>query len=760
MSIAKRVGAIVAGVLCVTLMIIFGILLTTEESHSLATIEDQIAQQKELLVRSITFAMGQGITDVAPFIESVSKSKNLRDLRILPANAVKTGGEDSMDAVEKQILSTKVPVFMREQYRGEPVARAVEPVLADEGCITCHTASIGDPLATVSMRYSLKEYQASVAYIRWLTVGLAIAAIVAIFFGVMVMIRRQVLIDLDKAVQHLRALSEGDTAQAIDIHRTDEIGVLSASVNSMQQSLQGKTDAALHMSRGDLNVAVPLVSDHDELGKSLQRAIDVLRHLVEETRTLTSAAVEGKLSTRGDAKSFEGGYCDLVQGVNSTLDAVIGPLNVAADFVDRLSKGDIPERITDEYRGDFNTIKNNLNTCADAVNRLVADAHLLSEAAVAGKLSERADTSKHQGDFRKIVDGVNATLDSLIRPVEDSATVLEKMAHGDMTARVQGQYRGDHRKLVESINTVAISLEAALRDVSEAVSATAGASNEISSSTEEMAAGAQEQTSQAGEVASAVEEMTKTILENSQNAVVAADTAKKAQESAKQGGLVVGEAIAEMKRISSAVRGSADMIRQLGKSSDQIGEIITVIDDIADQTNLLALNAAIEAARAGEQGRGFSVVADEVRKLAERTTRATREIAGTIKTIQTDTTEAVKSMEEGTGEVDRGIALIDKAGTSLQGIVGVIQDVTTRISQIAVASEEQSATSEEIAKNVEAISKVTGETALGTQQIARSAEELNRLTDNLAKLVTRFTLNSSSGVSAKKHTAHPEAILV
>jgi methyl-accepting chemotaxis protein len=751
MSIAKRVGAIVAGVLSVSLLCIFGILRTTEESHSLESIEDQIAQQKVLVVRSITFAMGQGVTDVGPFIEAVSKSKNLRNLRILPVNSIKAGGEDSMDVVEKKILTTKAPVFVKETYRGEPVVRAVEPVLADEGCIGCHTAAVGDPLATVSMRYSLSEYEASVASVRLLTMGLAVAAIVVIFFGVMVMVKWQVLRDLQQAVEHLEILSDGDTSQTLAVKRTDEIGLLSKSVTRLQESLRAKTQAAVQMSRGDLEVKVHLISERDELGKSLQKAVDTIRALVEESNTLTKAAVEGKLSTRGNAERFEGGYRDIVQGVNETLDAVIGPLNVAAKYVDRISKGDIPSKITDEYSGDFSSIKNNLNTCIDAVNILVADAVHLSQTAVAGRLSERADAAKHHGDFRKIVEGVNATLDALIRPVEDSATVLAKMAHGDMTVRVEGAYHGDHRKIVESINTVASSLERALREVSEAVSATASASNQISSSTEEMAAGSQEQTSQAAEVAGAVEEMTKTILENSRNAGAAADTAKRAQESAEEGGRVVGETIDGMKRISQAVQLTADTVRELGKSSDQIGEIINVIDDIADQTNLLALNAAIEAARAGEQGRGFSVVADEVRKLAERTTKATKEIASTIKKIQVDTAGAVKSMEEGTGEVERGIQLVDRAGTSLQGIVGVIQEVTDKISQIAVASEQQSSTSEEIAKNVEAISKVTGETALGTQQIARAAEDLNRLTNNLEQLVARFTLESTTGMAVKKH---------
>ncbi|NUN70992.1 MAG: methyl-accepting chemotaxis protein, partial [Bacteroidetes bacterium] len=278
--------------------------------------------------------------------------------------------------------------------------------------------------------------------------------------------------------------------------------------------------------------------------------------------------------------------------------------------------------------------------------------------------------------------------------------------------------------------------------VSQAVEATASASTQISSSTEEMAAGSQEQSSQSGEVASAVEEMTKTIAENSRNAHHAVETAREARRAAEQGGKVVEGTVDGMKRIAEVVLRSAATVNELGRSSEQIGEIIAVIDDIADQTNLLALNAAIEAARAGEQGRGFAVVADEVRKLAERTTKATKEIAAMIKRIQNDTTGAVESMELGTREVNSGIALADKAGASLKEIVTISQTVTDMITQIASASEQQSSTSVQISKNVEAISAVAAETAAGTQQVARAAEGLNQLTEDLQKLITRFRIEA------------------
>ena len=150
---------------------------------------------------------------------------------------------------------------------------------------------------------------------------------------------------------------------------------------------------------------------------------------------LSKAAVEGKLDTRADASKHQGEYRKIVEGVNDTLDAVIGPLNVAAEYVERISNGDIPEPITDNYNGDFNEIKNNLNTCIDAVNNLVEDSLMLSEAGVAGRLDTRADATRHEGDFRKIVEGVNDTLDAVIGPLNVAAEYVERISHGDIPER-------------------------------------------------------------------------------------------------------------------------------------------------------------------------------------------------------------------------------------------------------------------------------------------------------------------------------------
>ncbi len=384
-----------------------------------------------------------------------------------------------------------------------------------------------------------------------------------------------------------------------------------------------------------------------------------------------------------------------------------------------------------------------INKEVETIDDLLDEANTLMQANQKGDLSFRGDISKFSGDWKKILEGFNSILDSIVAPFNEASEVLGKMAEGDFRFRMTGSYQGDYEHLKTNVNKVLDSLSVLIGKVAENSTDLASSASQISSSTEEMAAGANEQGTQTAEVASAIEQMTKTIMENTSNANTAATIAQDAGQKAQEGGQVVVETITGINRISEVVIKSAETIQALGKNSDQIGEIIQVIDDIADQTNLLALNAAIEAARAGEQGRGFAVVADEVRKLAERTTKATKEIAEMIKKIQQDTSGAVEAINQGTEEVEKGKNLANRAGDALNEIISQTNEVADTISQLAVASEEQSNTSEQISMNVENINNVTQQSAQGTHQVSAAAENLYKLTENLTQLINQFKLSDS-----------------
>ena len=236
---------------------------------------------------------------------------------------------------------------------------------------------------------------------------------------------------------------------------------------SITRPINEVVGAAKKMAVGDFDFTLKSEAK-DEVGQLVQ-AVEAIQHAVQamsaDTTLLASAAIDGRLATRADASKHQGDFRNIVEGVNETLDSVIGPLNVAANYVDRISKGDIPAKITDIYNGDFNTIKNNLNTCIDAVNKLVADAVVLSKAAVDGRLATRADATQHQGDFRKVVEGVNATLDSVIGPLNVAANYVDRISKGDIPTKITDTYNGDFNTIKNNLNTCIEAVNKLVADV-------------------------------------------------------------------------------------------------------------------------------------------------------------------------------------------------------------------------------------------------------------------------------------------------------
>jgi methyl-accepting chemotaxis protein len=496
--------------------------------------------------------------------------------------------------------------------------------------------------------------------------------------------------------------------------------------------------------------------DFNSIKNNLNNCIDNINALVADANLLAKAAVDGKLATRAEASRHGGDYRKIVEGVNSTLDAVIGPLNVAADYVDRISRGAIPAKITDTYNGDFNTIKNNLNNCIDNINALVADANLLAKAAVEGKLATRADASRHGGDYRRIVEGVNSTLDAVIGPLNVSANYVDRISKGDIPSQITDTYQGDFNaiknnlniligamndvthaaeeiaqgnltvtvrersaqdKLMQALASMMSGLTRTVSEIRSIASEVSAASQSISTSSVQVSNGATAQAASAEEASSSMEEMVSNIKQNADNAQqtdkIAAKSAKDAQESGK----CVQEAVVAMKEIA-------------GK--------ISIIEEIARQTNLLALNAAIEAARAGEHGKGFAVVAAEVRKLAERSQKA----AGEINQLSGTT-----------------VKVSEKAGEMLERLVPDIQKTAELVQEISAASKEQDTGAEQINKALQQLEKVIQQNASAAEEMASTTEELTGQSDQLMSALGFFRTGDGAQAAAGRPAGKPAASL-
>jgi methyl-accepting chemotaxis protein len=323
-------------------------------------------------------------------------------------------------------------------------------------------------------------------------------------------------------------------------------------------------------------------------------------------------------------------------------------------------------------------------------------------------------------------------------PIRRCVSVADRIAAGDLTLEVEVEGSDEMALLMKAMRHMTEGLRATVAILARASSEISSAAGELHTTSGQMVGGAEEVVSQASSVATAGEEMAVTAGDIARNCLMTATSANQANKAAAEGFAVVEKSVAAMKTIAERVKSAAQSVDSLGGRSEQIGEIVGTIEDIADQTNLLALNAAIEAARAGEQGRGFAVVADEVRALAERTAKATREIGGMIKTIQAETKGAVAAMEEGVQEVEKGTRETAKSGQALQAILELISAVTEQANQIATAAEEQTATTGEISSNMMGITDIVQRSAAGASQTATAASRLSQLSLELQQIVGRF----------------------
>ena len=338
-------------------------------------------------------------------------------------------------------------------------------------------------------------------------------------------------------------------------------------------------------------------------------------------------------------------------------------------------------------------------------------------------------------------------LGSIVERIKDVA-----QGEGDLTKRIAVTSDDEVAELAKWFNTFMDKQHEMISQLAQNTRALITASEEISKSSQEQSRGARTQSEQTTQVVTAMQEMASTVQQVSENSEHAATASQKAAAAAREGGKIVEETLSRMRAIADSVGNTAHKVQELGKRSDEIGQIISVIDDIADQTNLLALNAAIEAARAGEQGRGFAVVADEERKLAERTSQATKQITNMISNIQAETKSAVTAMHAGTKEVETGVGATSRAGSSLHEIIQMSEQVGDMIAHIATAATQQSAATEEINGSIEQIAKITASTATAAQQTTNAFEDLSGLARNLQQLVGRFRLSSNG------HCGHGQVV--
>ena len=524
---------------------------------------------------------------------------------------------------------------------------------------------------------------------------------------------------IDGGDQRVRRLDDRAWSQFQEVRRRfKEVGPAVQAVAESESADVAASTAAAHEAGRDGEIAMALVGVAGALvlvavalllARSIGRAI---RGLLGETAKLNAAVEQGNLSVRGHVEAVSPEFQPIVAGFNETMDAYARPIQVTRDYVDRISRGELPPKITDPYQGDFEAIKKSLNHLLEVVEQRGRDVSRLLEAATRGELSARADASPYEGSNRRLLDGINALLDAMARPVAEAQQILDRLAHRDLTARVQGAYQGDHSRLKDAINSTAGALHSAISQVAEATEQVSSASSQIASSSQAVASGASEQASSLEQSHSSLETMSAETRQAASAAQQADELAHRAKAAAAEG----SGAMEAMTRAMVKIRASAEGTSQ----------IIKDINEIAFQTNLLALNAAVEAARAGDAGRGFAVVAEEVRSLAQRSKQAAHR-----------TEELIR---ESVDQADKGEARAKHVGETLAEIARSVNEVTDVIAGIATSGKRQAAGIEQVTIALGEMDKVTQQNAASSEESSSAAQELASQSEQLAGMVGTFQI--------------------
>ncbi len=423
-SISNKIGATIAAVLFVTITIMLVVLLLKEESQKMDTTRRNVVEFSKLMTKSISFAMAEGTTYVAPLIDEASKSENISELRIIPTDLIKEGSSDNLDQLEKIVDSSGESKFVHEEFQGINVFRSVVPLLANETCIDCHDSEIGDPLAIISIRYSTENILAEISSQRWFAI---IMGIIVIFIAIAVavyVVKNKLLRDLFTTINSIEQLGKGEMCEQIEINREDEIGQLVNTVNRLRANLYSKAQSANSIAQGDLLNNVEVLSENDVLGVSMASVKKSLTELANGTKELAKNAAIGNLKYRADENKHAGEYRKIIEGFNNTLDVTIKPIDEGTKVLAAMAEGDFTKRVVGNYKGDHQVIKNSINNVLESLSRVILEVNGVVDSTVASS-TQIAESTREMGQGAREqasqTESVVSSINQMTATIQDSS---------------------------------------------------------------------------------------------------------------------------------------------------------------------------------------------------------------------------------------------------------------------------------------------------------------------------------------------------
>jgi len=570
----------------------------------------------------------------------------------------------------------------------------------------------------------------------------------------------------------LQKMAVNDLSKPVEGHYAGIYAELAAAVNATQQRVISIVNNFKKVAVGDFSQLAELKrigrrSEHDEVIPSVVLMMENIETLVADATAMAKAAVEGNLSTRADATRHQGEFRKVVEGLNQTMEAIVGPIHVAARCMALIAKGEIPPKITETFNGDYSGIINNLNACIDGLSGLVEANAVLQRMAVndhsktveghyagiyaevaaavnatqervtsivenlkrvaVGDLGRLADFKQigRRSEHDEVIPAIVLMMENLKTLVADADMLAKAAADGQVGLRADASRpHGEFRQVIEGINKTLDEVTEPLKAASQSATAVATSSEELMAVSHQMAGNAEETATQANVVSAASEQVSK-------NVSSVASASEQMQASIREIAKHANESARVAKNAVNVAHSTNETVRKLGESSQEIGNVIKVITSIAQQTNLLALNATIEAARAGEAGKGFAVVANEVKELAKQTAKATEESGRKIEAIQGDTKGAVTAIEE-IGSI------INQINDISNSIASAVEEQTVTTSEIGRSVAEAAKGVGDIAKNIGGVAVAAKDTTQGANETQKASQELSQMAARLQMVIAKF----------------------
>jgi methyl-accepting chemotaxis protein len=609
---------------------------------------------------------------------------------------------------------------------------------------------------SVSVNLCEREYLATALSLKRVILSLSsVFVVIAMVGGIIFM--TQLVKPIAKAKDAMEQVALGDLEVLLEVNRDDEIGMLGRAFNEMVAEMKHQADVIGEIEKGDFNSEIIIRSEHDLVNQKLVSMKSYIEQIVIDIKTIISHIQNGDLSYRVSSEGFYGNWKEILDQLNTLTMTIEKPITFTTTYLKDMAEGRPLSAIDNTYKGEFFIMAQSMDQVRYSLECLVSEATTLSEASSNGNLSARGNIEGLKGSYKDIIQGVNATLDAVLEPINEAVFVLEDFSKGNLSTQVTGAYKGDHNtiklalnKTINELNTYIVETSKALNQIayknlavkieqpflgdfnqlkgsinniignlngvfyefSEASNQVATGADQVANSSQMSSQGAMEQASSIEEITASINQLTEQTRENAENALRANNLTVNAKLNASEGETRMSNMMKAMKDIKS--------------SSENIHNIIKVIDDIAFQTNILALNAAVEAARAGEHGKGFAVVAEEVRNLAARSAQAVQE-----------TTELI---EKSISTVNYGNETAVKTADALSEIVSEIEEVTELMDDISKASSEQTLALEQINEGVNQISTVTQMNSATAEESASASQQMSSQATVLREKISEFNL--------------------